>query len=281
MLAQRSLETMQNPPYFSGFAPLSSDIEARLMPEAKPQYFKLDGCGDAVVICLHGFTGMPYEVEPALRAIANIGLPAVAPLLPGHGYRGRSEQEHQFARITLSGMLEAARQEIARAREQYRWVGMFGFSMGGAIALTMAAEGLLDVCAVAAPALRLPRKASILIPLLSWPSFTVEAPSQEPFYVPTYDFHHSWALRTLWQISRYARQRLPRIHCPVMGVHSRNDTTVPPVVLGLMQNRIPVPVETAWFDDCGHCMLLDVSGPVVAETVAQFFRGQLLGRSSA
>ena len=270
---------MQNPPYFSGFSQLSPDIEAKLMPEAKPQYFKLDGRGDAVVICLHGFTGMPYEVEPALQAISNTGLPAVAPLLPGHGYQDRWEQEQQFARITLSGMMGAARQEISRAREQYQRVGMFGFSMGGAIALTMAAEGLLDVCAVAAPALCLPRKASILIPLLSWPSFTLAAPSQEPFYVPTYDFHHSWALRTLWRISRYARQQLPQIHCPVMGVHSHHDTTVPPMVLGLMQNRIPVPVEIAWFDDCGHCMLLDVSGPVVAATVAQFFRSQLLERS--
>ncbi len=172
-------------------------------------------------------------------------------------------------------MLAAVRQEIAQARKDYRYVGMFGFSMGGAIALSLAAEGLLDVCAVAAPALRLPRKAEILIPLVSWASFILEAPPTEPFYLPVYEFHHSWALRTLWGLTRHARHQLAQIQCPVLGVHSHRDLTVPPVVLKMMQKRIPAPVETAWFDSSGHCMLLDACGPAVAATIAEFFRRQL------
>lgn len=262
--------------YFSGFATLPSNVEARLMPEAKPQYLNANGSADALVICVHGFTGTPYEVAPAMRAISNMSLPAVSPLLPGHGYRDRDEQEREFARITKERMLAAARQEIARAREQYSRVGMFGFSMGGAIALTMAAEGLLDACAVAAPALRLSRKAELLIPLLSWASFTLEAPPQEPFYLPVYEFHHSWALRALWQLGRHARYQLPQVQCPVLGVHSHNDLTVPPIVLGLMEKYIQAQLAIAWFDDSGHSMLLDVSGSSVALTVAEFFRDQFL-----
>lgn len=56
------------------------------MPEARPQYLKTANDAEAVVICLHGFTGVPYEVGPAVKALANHGLSAVAPLLPGHGY---------------------------------------------------------------------------------------------------------------------------------------------------------------------------------------------------
>ena len=269
---------MQPQPYFSGFAPLPSDISVSLAPEAKPQSFQLSSGTDAVIICLHGFTGTPYEVGPAVKAIAAVGMSAVAPLLPGHGYQDRSEQERQFAQITQAGMLAAARQEIARAREHYRHVGMFGFSMGGAISLSMAAAGLVDACAVAAPALRLSRKAELLIPLLCRARFTLEAPHAEPFYLPGYDFHHSWALRTLLQLSRHARRQLPQIQCPVLGLHSHNDLTVPPVVLGLMQKHIPAPLETAWFDDSGHVMLLDASGPDVASAVAEFFKGQFMRR---
>ena len=269
---------MPSQPYFSGFDLLPSDIASKLMPEATPQYLRTNNDAEAVVICLHGFTGVPYEVGPAVKAIANSGLSAVAPLLPGHGYQDRSEQEQQFARITKAGMLAAARQEIARARKHYRYVGMFGFSMGGSIALSLAAEGGLDVCAVAAPALRLPRQAEILIPLLSWASFILESPPREPFYLPVYQFHHSWALRTLWGLARHARHQLAQIQCPVLGIHSRHDLTVPPVVLKLMQNQIPLPIETAWFDDSGHCMLLDASGPAVASTIAEFFLRQLSQR---
>ena len=115
-----------------------------------------------------------------------------------------------------------------------------------------------------------------MIPLLSWASFTLEAPPQEPFYLPVYEFHHSWALRTLWQLGRCARQQLPKIQCPVLAVHSRNDATVPPVVLGIMEKHIPGQIETAWFDNSGHSMLLDVSGSIVGLTVAEFFQRQLL-----
>ena len=147
----------------------------------------------------------------------------------------------------------------------------------GAISLTMASEGLLDACAVAAPALRLPRKAEFLIPLLSWASFTMEAPSKELFYLPVYDFHHSRALRTLWQLSRYARRQLSKIQCPILAVHSHKDPTVPPIVLGIMQKHIPTEIETAWFNNSGHVMLLDVSGPDVSAKIATFFRRQFLG----
>ncbi|MGK7914582.1 MAG: alpha/beta hydrolase [Prochloraceae cyanobacterium] len=266
---------MDSQPYFSGFDLLQSEIESKLMLEARPQYLRSNNDAEAVVICLHGFTGVPYEVGPAVKVIANSGLSAVAPLLPGHGYQDRSEQEQHFALITAAGMLAAARQEIARARKHYRHVGMFGLSMGGAIALSMAAEGWLDACAVAAPALRLPLKAEIFIPLLSWASFILESPPIEPFYLPAYEFQHSWALRTLWRLARLARHQLPQIECPVLGIHSRHDPIVPPVVLKLMQNRIRRPIETAWFDESGHCMLLDTNGPAVASTIAEFFLRQL------
>lgn len=277
--------------YVSGFHPIPSELLPRLMVDAHPLFKAAEfveqgkelgkvsqplvatagARGKACVICLHGFTGNPYEVAPAVDAIAQYGCDAVAPLLPGHGYQHRAEQEQQFAQITPAAMLEAVRQEIAEARQRYCYVGLFGFSMGGAIALALAAEGLVDACAVAAPALRLPLLAEVLIPLLSWASFTREAPSKEPFYLPAYPFHHSKALRTLWQLSRKARQRLPQIQCPVLGLHSHGDATVPPIVLELMQRRIPAPIETVWFDPSGHVMLRDVNAPAVAITLAQFF----------
>jgi carboxylesterase len=261
--------------YFSGFDPLPSAIEARVMDDARPLYLRSRESADAVVICVHGFTGNPYEVTPAARAITDVGCDAVVPLLPGHGYRDRMEQEREFAAITKSGILAAAREEITRAREQYSSVGIFGFSMGGAIALTMAAERLVDACAVAAPALRLPLKAELLIPLLGWANFTVEAPLQKPFYLPVYEFYHARALRALWRLGRHARGKLSQIQCPVLGVHSHQDLTVPPVVLALMERRISSEVETAWFDESGHSMLLDVQGTAVALKVAEFFHRQL------
>jgi len=260
------------PLYFSGFDPPgAADVDV-LMPEARP-VSSLPATATAVVICLHGFTGTPQEVQPAVTAITQsrpATLATVAPTLPQHGYAGLPQQQQAFAQLRYDDLLTAARTEIARARQRYTRVGMFGFSMGGAIALLMAAEGRLDACAVAAPALRLPVKAEVLIPLLGWASFRLKAPN--PY--PGYDFHHSHALLALWRVGRVARRRLAQIQVPVLGIHSRNDHTVPPIVLPLMEKSIKSPLETAWFDDSDHVMLLDNSGAAVAARIAEFFQQQ-------
>ncbi|MGB7249591.1 MAG: alpha/beta fold hydrolase [Phormidesmis sp.] len=258
-------------PYCSAFEPLSPADQARLLPEAAPLQKQPSTPTDTAVICIHGFTGTPYEVFPAVDALTQIGVYTYAPLLPGHGYRERPEQVQAFAKLNKNDLLSAVRQEIAQAKQHYRHVSMLGFSMGGAIALLMAAEGHLDRCAVISPALRLPKKAERLIPLLSWLPFTLDAPHAEPFYLPGYDFYHSYALRALWAVGRHARKQLSHIRCPILAIHSQNDPVVPPIVLPLMQQRIAHPIQTVYFNDSGHVMLLDNSRRQVIDSLLNFF----------
>ena len=259
-------------PYYSAFQPLSPARQARFLPDAIPLKKQPSTPTDTAVICIHGFTGTPYEVAPAVNALGEVGIAAYAPLLPRHGYQNSTEQIKAFGELSKNELLSAARQEIAQAKQHCRYVSMMGFSMGGAIALLMAAEGHLDRCAVISPALRLPRQAELLIPLLSWFPFTLDAPNTDPFYLPGYDFHHSRALRSLWAVGRHAQKQLSDIRCPILGIHSQNDPVVPPIVLPLMQERIPHPIETAWFNDSGHVMLLDNSSREVINTLVEFFK---------
>ena len=260
-------------PYFSGFDPISAEYQNKFWKDARPRYFKSEQPNKAIVICLHGFTGTPYGVQPIGEACFSRGIDAVAPILPGHGYEHAADQRREFPKMTMEGMFEAARKEIYRARQTYQFVGMFGLSMGGAIALTMAAEGLIDACAAAAPALRLPLKAEILIPLLGWASFWTPSKTKQPFYLPTYDAYHSHALRELRRISRHARSNLPKIQAPTLVVHSHADPTIPSVVAKWIQAETSGKVDVAWFDQSGHCMPHDIQGKEVSETVAEFFKG--------
>jgi len=257
--------------YYSAFQPVSPTDQKRLLPEAVPLSKQPSISTDTAIICIHGFTGTPYEVAPAVEALTRIGVATYAPLLPGHGYQKHTEQVKAFANLSENDLLNAARQEIAQAKQRYRRVSMIGFSMGGAIALLMAAEGHLDRCAVIAPALRLPKKAELLIPLLSWVPFTLSAPRREPFYLPGYNFYHSRALRTLWHVGRHARKQLPNIRCPILGIHSQKDPVIPPVVLPLMQQQISHPIETHYFNDSGHVMLLDSNSSEVVNALLDFF----------
>jgi carboxylesterase len=260
-----------DPPVFSGFDALTADQQKRLLKEALPQFFaaRAEGTAEAVVVCLHGFTGMTYEADPVAAACSQMGLDAVTVLLPGHGYAAKPDQVRQFSRITGEGLLESARCVIAEARQRYGRVAIFGQSMGGAIALQMAAEHRVDACAVAAPALRLTTNAEILIPLLSWASFTLNSNLQQDFYLPCYDFYHSKALRALWQVCRRARSSLTDITCPVYAAHSHNDTTIPPVVMDWLQRDVPN-LTYQWFDNSNHVLTRDVDGDEVCHQVALF-----------
>ena len=264
--------------YFSAFAPSSEETNALLLPDAFPRLLVPQvelRPAKAVVICLHGFSGMPYELGPGLEAIAQAGLTAAAPLLPRHGYRDVATQHREFALLNREELLAAARQEIAIARRSYDRVGLMGFSMGGAIALTLAAEGLVDACSAIAPALRLPLKAEILIPLLGWADFEIDARPKETFYFPKYEFHHARSLRALWRLAALARERLSAIQCPLQVMHSQIDHTIPPRVVGLIEKQVPGVVETAWFNQSGHIMLRDRAQEAVAQSLAEFMQRQL------
>lgn len=269
--------------YFSAFSPRLEETEALLLPDALPRLLAPQSgadCAKAVVICLHGFSGMPYELDPGLAAIAQAGLTAAAPLLPRHGYRDSATQHREFALLNRDELLAAARQEIAIARQSYDHVGLMGFSMGGAIALTLAAEGLVDACAAIAPALRLPLKAEILIPLLGWADFEIDARSTETFYFPKYEFHHARSLRAIWRLAALARQGLSEIRCPLQVIHSQMDRTIPARIVDLIERQVPVPVETFWFNESGHIMLRDRDQKAVALALTEFMQRQLCSGSS-
>jgi carboxylesterase len=257
-------------PYFSAFDMVPEEIRAQLMADALPQYLQTTPPSRAIAICLHGFTGMPFEVMPVAQACVTAGLDAAVPLLPGHGYAQVAMQRQHFPKITMEQMHEVARLEIERARQQYDFVGMFGLSMGGAIALTMASEGRLDACVAAAPALLLPTTAERLIPLLGWASFFINKRRDSEFYLPCYSFYHSWALRELRRIGRHATAHLAEVSCPVKVLHSHQDSTIRPLVVDWIQERVPTPVSVEWFDESGHCLPRDVQGEAVAAASAQF-----------
>lgn len=264
-----------DPPYFSGFEVILLEYQQKLWLDALPWYYKnKQNNANAVVICLHDFTATPYEVRPVGRACLQFEIDAVAPLLPGHGYSLFLEQRREFSKITKDIMFEAVRQEIIQARKHYDFVGIFGHSMGGAIALTMASEGLVDACAVTAPAIKLPLRSEILIGLLSWVNISIPK-NPDNFYNPNYLFENSQAALALQRIALHSRQYLAKITCPTLVVHSHNDPLVGSIVVKWIEEQVKGIVEALWFDDSGHVMTLDVKAKEVSEAIAQFLANQI------
>ncbi len=101
------------------------------------------GPGSVAVLLCHGFTGSPYSVRLWARDLADAGLAVEAPRLPGHGttwqdmatttwWQWYAEVEAALARLVATG-----------AR-----VVVGGLSMGGGLALRLAADHPDDVAAL-------------------------------------------------------------------------------------------------------------------------------------
>src|SRR5260370_23781952 len=116
------------------------------------------GDGPDACLLLHGLTGSPAEVRPIGEALAQAGLRAVGPILPGHG----TTPEDLYI-VTRADLLAAARSALLDLRGARR-IYLCGLSAGALLAIHLAAqswlrEGLPEICAVAflAPAIEVGR----------------------------------------------------------------------------------------------------------------------------
>jgi carboxylesterase len=90
-------------------------------------------------LLLHGFLGTPAELRPLAALLAEEGVTATAPALPGFG-----QDVERLRRVRLRDWLAAAREAWASVQRSAETALLVGFSMGGALALAVAAESQPD-----------------------------------------------------------------------------------------------------------------------------------------
>lgn len=86
-------------------------------------------------LCIHGFTGAPFEVEPLVQYLTErTNWRFAVPTLPGHG------QTLQLQGIRYNDWLEHANQSLQELLDTCDTVYVIGFSMGGLIASYLSAN---------------------------------------------------------------------------------------------------------------------------------------------
>ena len=102
---------------------------------------------------MHGFGDTPQTLSLVARRLAKAGYGVLAPLLPGHG-----RNMDAFRRSRADEWVDAARESLLRMRNRYTSVSVLGLSMGGALAVVVAAERTTAIASVVliAPYLGMP-----------------------------------------------------------------------------------------------------------------------------
>lgn len=97
--------------------------------------FHLKGTSDTCVILVHGWTSTPYEMRVLGEQLNSEGFGVDAPLLSGHGTR-----PEYLEHVTWKQWEDDVEKAYKRVKKQYKKVYVGGMSIGGSLAIHVAAN---------------------------------------------------------------------------------------------------------------------------------------------
>ena len=119
--------------------------------------------GPVQALLIPGFLGTPAEMRPLGLALAEAGVSAHGVLLPGFG-----PDVERLGRVRRADWLRAATETWQSVRERAERTVLVGFSMGGAVALQLAAELPPDRLILLAPHWRIADRRAVVLPLFKY-----------------------------------------------------------------------------------------------------------------
>lgn len=230
------------------------------------------------MLLLHGFGDTPQTLGYLAASLRDAGLTVRAPLLPGHG-----STVDEFDRARASDWIESARAEYESMVSGFRSVGLGGLSMGGALAVIVAAGApRLPALVLFAPYLGMPRSlAAAALLHRVWGPFAgqFKAQSDRSIHDPeerarnlAYGVTTARAIRQLLDVTRAARKALPSVVAPTLILQARHDNRVSRGIAEHAYRVIPAAEKRLVFvERGGHVLTVDHDRETVAALATEWF----------
>ena len=226
------------------------------------------------VLLLHGFGGSPGSMQPWADDLAARGYQVSVPLLPGHGTRWQD-----LADTTWRDWYEAARFALADLKARCDVVAVAGISMGGALALRLAAERPADVrvLLLVNPAVASTNRFMVAVPVLRHVVKSVgnvgTKVNRPGAPAVSYERIPLKAVQSLTGLWRDLRPRLPAVTQPLMLFRSESEGELSSgiVLEGVSsRERREIPLARS-----GHLATLDYDAETIFTESAAFLQVQL------
>jgi carboxylesterase len=247
--------------------------------------FELERRGAPAVLLLHGAGDTPQTLRYLGGALFDRGFHVDAPLLPAHG---RSVED--FARADADELTAFARARYDALRGRHDWVAIAGLSMGGALAVQLAADNRdLPALVLIAPYLAMPRKiewAARMVPL--WRRFVPVLRSTEGRSILdpeeqtrnlAYGVFTPAALRALRLTMRRAVAALGRVRAPTLYIQSREDNRISVAAAERAYARLGSPEKRLeWITGAAHIITVDYGRDRVIASAASWLEAHRINR---
>lgn len=226
-------------------------------------------------LLLHGFTGSPAEMEGLATFLRNHGCEVSVPTLPGH-----ATQPEDLRNVSYKAWIAASEKAFLDFRRHHPVVFVIGLSMGGALALHLAAHHQFAGVVTLAAALKMPLKQEIASYVLA-PFVPVRHKRNGPDVhdaeakasLRNYDRYPLAAARELMRMLRKIRAELPKVTMPILAIHSRADHVVPFDNLALLMRRVQSPQrEQMVAENSYHVLTVDYDRQAIFDRIWKFIQ---------
>lgn len=221
-------------------------------------------------LCIHGFTGGPYEVEPLaehLKQSTDWKVKVIS--LPGHGDTLNLKESN------YREWIEAAEEAMKELTSKCEKVYLVGFSMGGMIASYLAANYPESSKLVLLSASG--KYLSYIQLLKEWGYLAktgIKGEWKENFLFQQYKRKMgSVPVKALIEFKKcvdFTRPFLSKVTCPVLIAQGKQDGMVPFKTAHYLEKQIPAESEVVFFENSRHLICLDEDKEDVIHSVFSF-----------
>ncbi len=239
-----------------------------------PEPFELPGLGakkSTGILMIHGFTGSPSEFRRLGLFLNEEGYTVNAVLLPGHG-----TTPEQMIMTTWRDWWEHVEHSCERMKERgCERIIAIGFSMGGLLALKLAAEKKVSgVVSLSAPMFLQNRKTVFAALLQYFVRYVGAAPVKpEPRFeeVWTYAKIPVPCVVSLRKLMKRVKGLLHRVDCPIFIAQGEKDGTVQPRSAAYLFERVSSERKRLeYYPNSSHAILVDQDRERLYEDIARF-----------
>lgn len=247
-------------------------------PQIDPIYKR--GTNGAGVLALHGFTGTPDSLRPALNALHDAGFTVSAPLLEGHGTTPEA-----LSKTTWQDWFRSTQKAYMELNEKCSKTFVCGLSLGALLALKLAIEFPQSIAAISCLATPLYLKTWVknLLPIVwhtplknfwryqkKWEIDIKDPVAKKNFW--NYDHMPLSCIISLMELQNMIGRSLSKIHAPILLIHSRHDSTAPYESMNHIAAKTSSAItETVTLENSYHVITIDYEKDLVAKKLCEFF----------
>jgi carboxylesterase len=242
-------------------------MENKILPGCEPAYMPGNETG---CLLLHGFTSSPHDMHLLGKFLNEKGYTVHIPLLPGHG-----TSEKNLKSVKWYQWFEAAKNELFQLRKSCKKVFVMGFSMGGSLAVHLAAHYEVNGVVALAPGMYLKNKmarfSGTLSPFL-WYSRKLSGPDvKADVDTISYKKIPLKAIHEMRILFKHLRDDLNDVYSPTLIIYSRQDHVIHPKSSKFIYNNISSKKKRILeLKESYHIITLDVEKEIIFSEVDKF-----------